>query len=295
MTTRTYSTPISHANTEGFRAWGLDLSTNLAAAGLVQTADTGQIDWATINKPAVNTAAGYEIWRLPGANPIFIKIEYGTSVLAATTAPGIFITTGESSDGAGNLVGGVTTRNQICPNFAPDSTTTAYPTYICVTEASFGLLFKANSVASTAVSSMGFLQISKTVDGAGVTTEVGYFRINSGVSSAVTHQSVRRMAPVTVFPLRSNYCWMAPAGPLSALDAEANLQFYTVWSVTPSVVPVLHLCGYVVPEIPAFSSFEVAMVGSTLHTYMTLGRQVAGSESSSGTSSATYSLAMFWE
>lgn len=51
-----------------FRTWGLAYNAKLAAAGLVQTADTGQIDWATVlAATAINTVQGYEIWRFDDA------------------------------------------------------------------------------------------------------------------------------------------------------------------------------------------------------------------------------------
>jgi hypothetical protein len=43
------------------------IAAQIAAMGLVQTSDTGQINWVTVARPALNTIAGYEIWRFNDA------------------------------------------------------------------------------------------------------------------------------------------------------------------------------------------------------------------------------------
>ena len=101
----TWTNVTSDAN---FRAWGSYVSAQLAAMGLVQTADTGQINWATVTNPgAINTYSGYEIWRfadaLQATAPVYIKIQYGEG--AATDGPGMRFQFGSGSDGAGNLTG----------------------------------------------------------------------------------------------------------------------------------------------------------------------------------------------
>lgn len=89
-----------------FRAWGSAISAAFAAGGLVQTADTGQINWTTVTAPvAINTSQGYEIWRSNDAtgslNNWYVKIEYGSGAAAAN--PSIWLTLGWSSDGAGSI------------------------------------------------------------------------------------------------------------------------------------------------------------------------------------------------
>lgn len=91
-----------------FRSWAQGIHDALLALGLVQTADTGQINLATALKPTVSTtAAGYEIWRfndaLQAVAPIFLKIEYGSG--SSVTVPEVWITVGAGSNGAGVLTG----------------------------------------------------------------------------------------------------------------------------------------------------------------------------------------------
>lgn len=88
-----------------FRAWAKKISEGLAAVGMVKTADTGQINFETVEAPAVNEYAGYEIWRFNDSEqserPIYFKIQYGRG--ATEPAPAIKVTVGKGSDGSGNL------------------------------------------------------------------------------------------------------------------------------------------------------------------------------------------------
>lgn len=101
---------ISHDITTdaGFRAWGSMFAKGLKEVGLVQTADTGQINWETVETPGENnTDAGYEVWRFNDAlqetQPIYLKIIYGRALSASRLRLAFQVGTG--SDGAGNLEG----------------------------------------------------------------------------------------------------------------------------------------------------------------------------------------------
>jgi hypothetical protein len=109
MTIQALSLAPNNVSNATFRAWGSGISAALAAAGLVNTADTGQINWATVVLPGAGAAAGYEIWRfsdaLQASAPVFIKLEYGSSGLINGThsAPQMWITVGTATDGAGTI------------------------------------------------------------------------------------------------------------------------------------------------------------------------------------------------
>jgi hypothetical protein len=118
------ATPSNWTNSSdaNFRAWGSYISARLAAVGLVQTADTGQINWVTVLTPAgINTYQGYEIWRfddaLQATFPVYIKIQYGED--DAADGPGIRITFGSGSNGTGSLTGNLSTDyDAACPTVA---------------------------------------------------------------------------------------------------------------------------------------------------------------------------------
>lgn len=84
----------------------------ITGLGWVRTADTGQIDTATVLKPAASTPAGYDIFRfddaLQATAPFFLKIEYGLG--SGTNVFGWWITIGTGTNGAGVLAGNVSVR-----------------------------------------------------------------------------------------------------------------------------------------------------------------------------------------
>lgn len=98
---------------EHFREWGKAVSDGIRAVGLVQTDDTGQIDWETVTTPTAagnaGTSGGYEIWRfddaLQATHPVFIKLEYGkgNATSASNASPVMWVTIGRGTDGAGNV------------------------------------------------------------------------------------------------------------------------------------------------------------------------------------------------
>src|SRR6186997_665737 len=106
------ATPANFTNSSdaNFRVWGAYISSKLLAGGMVQTADTGQINWTTVLTPTgINTYAGYEIWRfadaLQASAPVYFKIEYGEG--SNVDGPAVRVKFGTGSDGAGNLTGNV--------------------------------------------------------------------------------------------------------------------------------------------------------------------------------------------
>lgn len=119
-------TSISHDITTdaGFRAWSQKIHDGLAAVGLVQTSDTGQINLTTVTTPAVNsTDAGYEIWRFSDAaqstDPIFFKVSYGRGGAAAR--PRMSVQVGTGSNGSGTLTN-PNTAQPLGPNSTPAAT-----------------------------------------------------------------------------------------------------------------------------------------------------------------------------
>lgn len=130
MTTTTFSSSAINDTDANFRAWGSAVAAGLAAIGFVKTADTGQINWATVLKPAgTSTYQGYEIWQfndtLQATAPLFVKLEYGSGT--AVNNPALRFTIGKGSDGAGGLTG-VLLAATTYP--APNSTATAGSWYM---------------------------------------------------------------------------------------------------------------------------------------------------------------------
>jgi len=88
----------------GWIAWGTAIHNALVALGtLVQTADTGQVNWATIT----TRSTVYEVWRFNDANqgaaPCFIKIFYWQT----GSQPRFRMTVSTGTDGAGTPTGNI--------------------------------------------------------------------------------------------------------------------------------------------------------------------------------------------
>lgn len=97
-----------------FRTWGKFFADSLQAGGWTKVTDAGQIDWATITRPAGTGAAGYEVRQsTDGAGAtIYMKIEYGAGGNTSTTNPMLWLTLGTGQNGSGTLTGTVSTRKE---------------------------------------------------------------------------------------------------------------------------------------------------------------------------------------
>src|SRR5690625_1388546 len=100
---------------ELFREWGKAISDGIRSVGLVQTEDTGQIDWAAAEAvTGANAVAGYEVWRFDDAlqttHPVYIRLEYGNGY--HLSEPGMWITIGRATDGAGEVSGVLAPRRR---------------------------------------------------------------------------------------------------------------------------------------------------------------------------------------
>jgi hypothetical protein len=142
MTVYAYNTPWTNGNDAQFRAWVAELIAGLLAAGATQTADTGQINTATVTRPAANTAAGYIILQfndaLQATAPGFLKLEFGCG--SAVNVPGFWVTAGTGTNGAGTLTGIVTTRASAHMNIGPG--TAPFTTNICVKDGYIMVIYK---------------------------------------------------------------------------------------------------------------------------------------------------------
>lgn len=141
-----------------FRAWVQFVSDSLTSIGWAKTADSGQIDPATVTAPGgASTAQGYEIRTSPsetGLTQNYFKIEYGSGQLGAY-CKALWLTIGTGSDGAGTITGIFFARKQV-------SSATAY---------SGGSVTPGDDWVSGGT---GVFRIIATQDGASTTTDYGF-------------------------------------------------------------------------------------------------------------------------
>lgn len=252
-----------------FRAWGEYISTQLAAVGHIQTADSGQINWATVSNPgAINTYAGYEIWRfadaLQNAAPVFIKIEYGES--GTTDAPSMRIQFGSGSDGAGALTGNLS--GQYLFTCSPVAAA-------CVVHGSGNtnrFCMIGGYTAAGGFGMWGGWERSKDANGDDTTEAVLFF--SNGLGSATSTSTTSKQIAV----------WSTTAGVLFSNITTAPALFSLAATMTngaqTNVCPImfnkgifmnpgLNFVGYFTENITPASSFACYMYGAS-HTYYAL-------------------------
>lgn len=295
MTTQSWNTPITHTTDANFRAWGSEISARLAAIGLVQTADTGQINWTTVTRPGTNTAAGYEIWRfndsLQGSAPIFLKVEYGTG--SGATSPGMWLTVGTGSNGSGTITGTATTRVQCSSNAAATNTLTNYQSYACAVDGLAWIATKFNA-AVTGKGSMGFA-ICRTCDASGSPTTTGFVvytcSTSGNTTGATAVQSIRTAATAVAFAANTTglYSFIVH-GTTSSVDGS-DTQAYLHWMPTPKVLPVFGACTMIQAEATFGTTFSTTLVGSTARTYLSVETCIG----QAGAGSANQSMCLIYE
>lgn len=308
MTTASTNTVIAHTSDATYRVWVAEIITQLLAVGLTQTADTGQVNVATVTRPAINTLNAYAIFRfndtLHGTNPIFIRIDFGTGTVATT--PQMRVSVAQSTDGAGTLTGLATTRVGCnAQASAPISTILPYSSRFCynATQGFLGMVWKQQ--AHDVDCAYGGFFIFRSVDAAGaptadathvlaqaasdtggVTANVGTMQVISTVTS-----SVYNTAP---FP---SVAW-ANGPPLALANTlvGANAQVFPVWQYTPRLGITNQLAVAVLSEIAVNSTVAITVLGALSVTYLSVGGMTGcGSTFGSSYASNAYSVLMLWQ
>jgi len=299
VTTATWTTGSLHGSDANFRTWGSEFAAQLAAVGLTQTADTGQVNWTTVTRPGASTDAGYEIWEFTDtqqsaspSSPIFLKFYYGTGT--GTTNPRIRVEVGTGSNGSGTLTG-TGSGTVINGNHAYGAgTSTATPSYMCHADGIFWYCWKNGSGHA------GMFVVARTCDADGDPDGDGIFiwsygSINSNAAWIHNSRMVRLAATAAVVFSNLNsitaYATSLVPGVISPSTLPSgDKQAYIVWTSNPDMRPIGSLAAVLNSELPVYTTFSTAMVGATSHTFINLaytGSLVSGSSS--------HGLALLWE
>lgn len=292
MTTSSWSTVVDHTSDAGFRAWGSEWQAKLSGAGLVQTADTGQINWATVTRAGINSNAGYGVWRFADST-FYIKFFYGTG--GVTSRPRIQAQVGTGSDGAGNLTGQTSTLTTITRVADFASTVTAYPSYLCVTADFFGVLWKSNSTTA-ANTGFGFFAIDKFCDSTGTATTDGvviyYAPASSAVAQFPTYEPVKTSATSMSYGVSTAFCLVPALITTTAVGGDNQILLHMT-PTTPLIRPVKNVFSILNSELALSTTITATPVGATSHTYISLNSQVGRGNSASV--SHDVGFAMLWE
>lgn len=275
MTTQAWTFPIDHGGDAGFRAWGADFSAKLAAVGLVQTADTGQINWATVNRAGTNSNAGYEIWRfndsMQGTAPIFLKIFYGTGSLAAS--PRIQIIVGTASNGSGTISGiGSSVTLEASVSNGGTAAGTSRNNYMCAVDGAWWFAWGQNLTGGGS-NCNAYFAVCRTVDSTMTPTAVGaqvMFAGNAGNGSIASCRNIRFQSTAALYAQMTNgaFC-VLPSGESSTLvGSDTQLALAFIW--TPRALPNAYLGGVLSAEHALGSTFSATLVGASAHTYISM-------------------------
>jgi hypothetical protein len=277
-----------------FRSWGSGISTALAALGLVQTADTGQINWTTVLKPTGATAQGYEIWRfadaLQSTVPVFFKLEYGGSSGVGATGPGLWLTVGTGTNGAGTLTGQVSGRPNMYAN-AGKSAGVLLPTYVCGSTSEFYLATNVDTyIGST---NFGFFaSVARTKDTSGTNTSDGAVLMACWGGGA----NIQIVPPMPAPVSNSSSIWPTVAPMFFQRWPSGTIEMCPVILAVPGNWRFSRICVTPAYDLPAAGSFTATIFGGT-HTYMALGNALTSTQTvTQQTPASTYpGVAMPWE
>lgn len=297
MTTATANLTFDNSTDAGFRAWGSGISAALSACGLVQTADTGQVNWTTVTRPTgVPVFQGYEIWRfadaLQATKPVFIKIEYGaiTNALNASLA----ITVGTGSNGAGTLSGTVSARETFYIGASSVTSVTPSPYYACGDTSSIAFVSTYISAFGSAFSwGAGFcIERSRDVNGTpnGDGLVFARFAVAAGVRSAqyLSFTTNTASSTLTYWPIP------LPSKVSGSFNTGTDVALFPMTVATPKPQgPALSFLGCSTSEFPRATTITVVIGGSS-RTYLAItGTSLMNSPEASG--SASFAVAMRYE
>lgn len=310
MTTYNYTSPIIHNSDAAFRAWGRELSNAMQTAGLVKAADTGQINWDTVLKPAYNVGggvAGYEIFQfndpLQPTAPVFVKLEYGTGPTQTSAYPGLWLTVGTGTNGAGTLTGVLSTRQLLTHSYGgtacvlPD-TANGMPTFVCYKDGYLAVVFKCGGAYCGIPNAVAFFIIGRTGNDDGTENSDGVYVMTRGASSGTGTTNPGGAAGLqylnfldsTVVARNINFS-VIPGG-VTSTKVGTQYQAFKCYAMIPRMRPLLHVATVLTSEYPLGTAFNGKMLGATDRLYMSMGTAAgyAGAADNEG-----HTLAILWE
>lgn len=271
----------ANTNDETFRAWIQVVIDSLTAAGLVRTTDSGQINVATVARPSTtNVMVGYTVWRmndpLQSVAPVFIKIEFGSG--SPLGYPRINVIVGSGSDGAGNITG-VTTSIVSAAAMTSTAGAVISAAMSFAVANDWGVAF-AGGVTPGATTAggvgMGFA-LHRTVDANGAPTADGIMLNASNASGSISTNTVGTVRFLQRIPAESSQTYSGvdiahlPFS-LAGYSVGVSPQIFPTWCALPKVRPMAFLAVAPAASSPnAGQTFQMAVVGATARTYMSIG------------------------
>lgn len=220
MATNTSFLAPNNSSNAAFRAWASAIHSALVnTCGWTQTADTGQINFATVVAPVGSSSyPGYAVYAmadaLQGTYPCYLRIDFGSGV-TGFALPSIKVQIGTGTDGAGTLNGNtVTQRTLSCLT----SDSNSWNCYFSGTTSRFTMVLWPTTSNSFNI----MVNIERSVDAAGAETNTGIgFRGMQNDGSASFSQFLCN-AGLGAVPA-SETRWLAYGSNANAASAGLNL------------------------------------------------------------------------
>lgn len=285
MSNTTFST-ICRSNTDAeFRTWGSAISTALQANGLVKTADTGQINWATVTRAAANADAGYEVYRLDdtlqATVPVFVKFYYGAHTSDAAV-PRVRFEVGASSNGAGALGGlGSGTVTTLNANYGGGYDTTSRNSFVSGDGSGVAMVLwpEGNAPGSPPQWMRCLFTIDRTRNTDGTPNSSGLI-VTYGLTPTPSTAIHNRVAN-TVTTVAYAMCWIPfpIGGGASFIDGSTNVRAFPHLVALPTVDGVQFskmLLSYAIADLGFGATQAMAGALGATRTYKAIGSNYVG-------------------
>lgn len=281
---------FNHTSDINFRTWGKGVSDLIKAAGAVQEADTGQINWDTVAYSPGSSINGYEVFKLTDSvGDLYIKVGYGGYSQLTYPSLRFYIST-MPSDGAMNFTNLAYTRDLGIFCLGAVSSGTLRNVYVCVTGTTFAIQVDSlgfYSIERRRNRVTGLLANSQDFIAHGYVSNSNAYVMNLGPSATGFAQTAYRLIPNLTYGPHKEISFV-PWAITTSGTPDKNI--YRWYSIFPSAHIVIAGVTYIWSEIANDVVFSCAPVGGISHTYRTTG--LRGCANSNDTA---YAAAMIWE
>lgn len=281
MTATRLQLPFRNADTSVFAS----IHNAILATGIVQTSDTGQLSMASA--PTYSSTSGnlygYTVYKFNDAAqstfPIFFKIKWQNSAVAAAKNFVFPISVGTASDGAGTITsaGGASNSSTVVTDLAfmfgnasSSATTTLFDTWISGDGSGFNWM---QTPWDSASGNQGFVSIDRFRNSDGTANARGFQLTNTTASSSMTtriwNSTTSNFTSVSGMP-----CWVPWFNNTPTQDGT-DIPIFPVTNLSPKLERQLMIVGMNSFDIGAGTVFQATHLGST-HTFMGWGTKFTG-------------------
>lgn len=291
------TTPIGSTVTDAsYRAWITQFKTALTSAGWTQSADTGQLNEATVTYPvAVSTFSGYHIYylndTLHASFPLYMKIQWGSG--NALTRTQWKIQFGYATNGAGTFTGWTSPEFAMSFGGSTSVDTGSGTTGVCLASGGNGWgFFSFQYAASTTFANRPFFLVQRRFNTDGSLASSGDWCLLYQMT-AVTGQSymfsVERGTGNT-WGGSNNFAFCMPVQQGQNNSTGGDTEVYRHYARMGPVRVAGAGCTYFLSEISTDATFALNVYGNT-RTWLATGHGGMSYQNSNN----NHCLAVLWE